>query len=74
MKYIIWSFFIISVALITGGYFLEVNYTETLIGAGVAVLFVIVFPLFSYHRWKNKKLKDYMITKENIEKMRRFNN
>ena len=33
-------------------------------------LFFIVFPLFSYYRWKGKNLKDYMITKENIEKMR----
>lgn len=73
MKYIIWFFFFVSITLIGLGYFLEVDYSETFIGSGVVVLFVIVFPLFSYYRWKDKKVKDYMITKENIEKMRRFN-
>jgi hypothetical protein len=52
------------------GYFLEESYSEKLIGFGVVVLFFIVFPLFSYYRWKDKKVEDYMITKENIDKMR----
>ena len=52
------------------GYFLEESYSEKLIGCGVVVLFFIVFPLFSYYRWKDKKVEDYMITKENIDKMR----
>jgi hypothetical protein len=29
-------------------------------------------PVFIYHRWKNKNVKDYMLTKENIEKMQDF--
>jgi hypothetical protein len=44
--------------------------SEKLIGFGVVALFIIVFPLFSYYRWKDKNLKDYMITKENLDKMR----
>ena len=70
MKYIIWFFFIVSVASIVSGYFLDVSYSQKLIGGGVVVLFFVVFPLFSYYRWKDKKVEDYMITKENIDKMR----
>ena len=46
------------------------NISEKLIGFGVVGLFFFVFPLFSYHRWKDKDVKDYMLTKENLEKMR----
>jgi len=47
-----------------------VSYSEKLIGFGVAGIFFLVFPLFSYYRWKDKNLKDYMLTNENIDKMR----
>jgi len=70
MKYLIWFFFIVSIGSILSGYFLEVSYSEKLIGFGVIGLFFIVFPLFSYHRWKDKNVKDYMLTKENLDKMR----
>lgn len=70
MKYLIWFLFITSLALILGGYFLDVDHNEKLIGSGVVVLFFIVFPLFSYYRWKDKKVEDYMLTKENIDKMK----
>ena len=33
----------------------------------------IVFPLFSYYRWKDKKMADYMLTAENLDKMREHN-
>jgi hypothetical protein len=29
-------------------------------------------PLFIYHRWKNRSVKDYMLTKENIKKMQDY--
>lgn len=70
MKYLIGFLFITCLASIIAGYFLEVSYSEKLIGFGVAGLFVIVFPLFSYYRWKDKNVKDYMLTKENLDKMR----
>lgn len=70
MKYLIWFLFLVSLGSIIAGYVLEVNYSEKLIGFGVVLLFFIVFPLFSYYRWKDKKVEDYMITKENIDKMR----
>ncbi len=70
MKYLIALLFIASIGSIIAGYFLEVSYSEKLIGFGVVGLFLVVFPLFSYHRWKDKNVKDYMLTKENLDKMR----
>ena len=71
MKYIIWLFFLASIGSILCGYFLDTVYSEKLIGFGVVVLFIVVFPLFSYYRWKDKNVKDYMLTKENLDKMRK---
>jgi len=70
MKYVIWFFFIVSLVSIIAGYFFDLDYSKKLIGFGVVGLFFIVFPLFSYYRWKDKKVEDYMLTKENIDKMR----
>lgn len=61
---------VVSLCLIIGGYLLDTAHQEQLIGSGVVVLFILVFPLFSYYRWKDKNLKDYMLTKENLDKMR----
>lgn len=44
------------------------------IGLGVVLGFFIVMPLFIYHRWKDRKVADYMLTKEAIEKMQAYNN
>ena len=46
----------------------EIN-SDQLIGSGVVILFFIVFPTFSYYRWKDKDVRDYMLTQENIDKM-----
>jgi hypothetical protein len=43
-----------------------------IIGASIVVGFFILMPIFIYHRWKDRSVKDYMLTKENIEKMRNF--
>ena len=40
------------------------------IGTGTVGLFLVAMPLFLYKESKGKKMKDYMLTKENIEKMR----
>ena len=70
MKYIILIFNVISFALIITGYLIESENSNKLIGFGVVGLFFIVFPLFSYYRWKDKDIKDYMLTKENLDKMK----
>ena len=70
MKYLITIFFLISISLIIGGFFDVFENSEKSIGLGVSALFLVVFPLFSWHRWKNKNVKDYLLTKENLDKMR----
>ena len=87
MKYLIWFLFIITITSIFLGVSIPESITidfvekdsvndisNKLIGFGVIGLCVIVFPLFSYYRWKDKKISDYMLTQENLEKMREFNN
>lgn len=87
MKYLIWILFIASVGSIFLGFAIpdsdttdalkkanEIAVSEKLIGFGIVGLFVLVFPLFSYYHWKDKKASDYMLNKENIEKMRAYNN
>ena len=61
---------IASLVSIICGFLLELEYSQKLIGFGVVGIFFVVFPLFSYYRWKGKSMKDYMLTKENLDKMR----
>ena len=70
MKYIILIAFLVSFGSILCGFLLDIAYSDKLIGFGVLGIVLIVFPLFSYHRWKDKDVKDYMLTKENLDKMR----
>lgn len=67
IKYLIILLLFAAFGSIFTGYFLE---SQKLIGFGVMGLFFVVFPLFSYYRWKDKDPKDYMLTKENLDKMR----
>ena len=86
MKYLIWFLCISAFASIGLGFAIpdsdtidpimkaeEIAMSEKLIGFGVLGLFLIVFPLFSYYRWKDKKMVDYMLTAENLDKMREYN-
>ena len=70
MKYIIGFLFLLAFGSIITGFVIDSEYSQKLIGFGVVGLFLVVFPLFSYYRWKDKNVKDYMITKENLDKMR----
>jgi cell shape-determining protein MreC len=40
------------------------------IGIGTAVLFLVIMPVFIFTASKGKKMKDYTLSRENIEKMR----
>ena len=86
MKYLIWSLFIITIVSIFLGLSIpdsstvnlaqktiENDISNKLIGFGVIGLCAVVFPLFTYYRWKDKKMADYMLTAENLEKMREYN-
>jgi hypothetical protein len=70
MKYIILLLTILSFGSIFYGYFFESEFSQKFIGFGVVGIFFLVFPLFSYYRWKDKDIKDYVITKESLDKMR----
>lgn len=70
MKYLIAFLFLAAIGSIITGYFIDAEYSQKLIGFGVVGLFIVVIPLFSYYRWKDKKMEDYLITKENLKKMR----
>lgn len=71
MKIIIFILFLAAFGSILAGYFIDTPYSEKFIGFGVCGLFFIVFPLFSYYHWKDKNVNDYMLTKENLDKMRK---
>ena len=72
MKALILVLFLATMGLIIFGYFTDYEYSEKCIGFGVVGLFIVVFPLFSYYRWKDRNVKDYMLTNENLEKMREY--
>lgn len=71
MKYIISFFLIASISSVIIGYALNSDYSQKLIGFGVLGFFFIVVPLFSWYRWKDRDPKEYMLTKENLDKMRK---
>jgi hypothetical protein len=73
MKYLIWFLFITTLVSMLIGLIVELPYSDKLVGFGVIGLCAVVFPLFSYYRWKDKKMADYMLTAENLEKMREYN-
>lgn len=73
MKFVIAFFFLASIGCIIIGFLMDLPYSEKLIGGGILGLFFIVFPLFSWYRWKDRNVKDYLLTRENLDKMRKFN-
>ncbi|MBJ7880889.1 hypothetical protein [Gelidibacter salicanalis] len=70
MKYLIIVLVILTIGSIAAGFIFETAYSQKMIGFGTVGLFLVVFPLFTYHRWKDRNFKDYMLTKENLDKMR----
>ena len=73
MKHLIWFLFITTLVSMLIGLIVELPYSDKLVGFGVIGLCAVVFPLFSFYRWKDKKMADYMLTPENLEKMREYN-
>jgi len=69
--------FFAAFALLFYGFYYKTAVDEAaghkLIGLAVVLGFFILMPLFIYHRWKDRKVKDYMLTKEAIERMQAYN-
>lgn len=75
MKIILYILFFAAVGMAIFGFFSKsANETQgdLFIGLGVAAFFFLWMPVFVYHRWKNKKVDDYMLNKKNIMKMRNY--
>ena len=72
-KYIIISIVFASLGSIIYGFSIkdtEILRANKFIGGGTAGLFLVAMPLFLIKESKGKKMKDYMLTEENIKKMR----
>lgn len=57
----------------TGIYFRqndEIPLGEKFIGISVLGFAFVLMPIFLVHRWRGKRLQDYTLTKENMQRMR----
>tara|TARA_B100000902_G_scaffold390221_1_gene438794 strand:+ start:1246 stop:1491 length:246 start_codon:yes stop_codon:yes gene_type:complete len=73
MKKIIFLLFVsLIISLSIGFYFRAANEDlgNKIIGFTILVLVFVFMPLFIYNGWKGKKLSDYTLSNENIEKMK----
>ena len=63
---------LILAAIAVGFYFRQedVILGDRIIGLAVLAGAFILMPLFLYHRWKGKRLKDYTLSDENLKKMK----
>lgn len=78
MKYVLWICFIIMLGGFGMGFYIKIMESNLELGdkiIGLSVLFstFIFMPLFLYHRWKDKDIKDYVLDKEKLEEMRKKN-
>lgn len=75
MKKIILIVFISIIIAISYGFYIKSNgeelHGDQIIGVSVLAITFVLMPLFIYYRSKGKKIKDYMLTPENLEKMRK---
>jgi hypothetical protein len=77
MKYFLTILFISVLIALGVGFYIKPEDEATgklIIGISLMVGFLILMPLFIYHRWKDRDVKDYMLNKENILKMRDYQN
>jgi hypothetical protein len=73
MRYVLIILFLLIVATLTFGFYTKPTDFKTgefCIGISIVGIFFVWMPLIIYHRWKGKEVKDYMLTKENLDKMR----
>ncbi len=75
MKYFLTVLFISILIALGIGFYIKPEDEATgnlIIGLTLMAGFFVLMPLFIYHRWKNRSVKDYMLTKENLEKMQDY--
>ncbi|MCK0161035.1 hypothetical protein [Allomuricauda sp. F6463D] len=73
LKHIIFIIMLASFGSIGYGLTLEEEHPNAnkYIGGGTVGLFLVAMPLFLWKESQGKNMKDYMLTKENIEKMQK---
>lgn len=77
MKYFLTTLFFTVIISIGIGFYIKPDNEATgnlIIGLSLMVGFFVLMPVFIYHRWKDKDVKDYMLNKENIMKMHDYQN
>ena len=75
MKYFLIILFISIVISISIGFYIKPEDEATgklIIGLSLMAGFFVLMPVFIYHRWKDRSVKDYMLNKENILKMHEY--
>ncbi|QIE59693.1 hypothetical protein G5B37_08975 [Rasiella rasia] len=73
MRLLLIIIFILIASSVAFGFYIkpeDIKTGEFCIGIGISALFFLWMPLFIYHRWRKRSFKDYMLTKENLDKMR----
>jgi len=76
MKHVLQFLVILSISGVSYGFYLrpeELQKGDLFIGLSLVLLFFVTMPIFIYRRWKDRDVKDYMLSKENILKMREYN-
>ena len=74
MKLFLKIFFFSLLSFLIIGFYIKTfensNDGNKIIGFTVLTAAFIFMPIFLVYRWKGKKLKDYTLSKENLEKLR----
>jgi hypothetical protein len=74
MKLFLKIFFFSLFSCLTIGFYIKTfensNDGNKIIGFTVLTAAFIFMPIFLVHRWKGKKLKDYTLSKENLDKLK----
>lgn len=74
--FIILLFFSLAILLGTGFYILQTGdpaLGHKCIGLSIVGGFFILMPTFIYHRWKDRKVADYMLTEDALKRMKAYN-
>ena len=75
MRIVLWICFIAMLGGFGTGFYIKIIEVNSELGdkiIGLSVLFstFIFMPLFLYHRWKGKNIKDYVLDKKKLDEMR----
>lgn len=75
MRIFLITLFILLLLSLATGLYLQMSLIDEktgnlLIGGSLVIGFFVWMPFFLFHRSKKRNMKDYLLTKENLDKMR----